>query len=83
MNPLFETLLSDVLPHNQRALISLVFFPPLEQTPFMFSYSGRHSSDVAGAKAVGWLPRSDGKLLLMCWVGCQVLALLVREEVGG
>lgn len=49
----------------------------------MSSYSGRHSSDVVGAKAVGWLPRSDGKLLLMCWVGCQVLALLVREEVGG
>lgn len=29
------------------------------------SYSGRHSSDVTGAKAVGWLPVSDGKLLLM------------------
>lgn len=29
------------------------------------SYSGRHSSDMTGAKAVGWLPVSDGKLLLM------------------
>lgn len=29
------------------------------------AYSGRHSSDVTGAKAVGWLPVSDGKLLLM------------------
>lgn len=26
---------------------------------------------------------SDGKLLLMCWVGCQVLALLVRGGGGG
>lgn len=29
------------------------------------SYRGRHSSDVTGAKALGWLPVSDGKLLLM------------------
>lgn len=40
----------------------------------------RHGSS---AKAVGWPPLSDGKLLLMCWIGCQVLALLVREGREG
>lgn len=46
------------------------------------SYCACYSSDITGAKAVGWLLLSDGKLLLMCWVGCQVLALLVMRRRG-
>lgn len=72
------------LPDNQKPLICVVFFSPYRlHSCLLSSYSTRHSSDIAGAKAVGWLPLSDGKLLLMCWVGCQVLALLVRGMGGG
>lgn len=74
-----------LLPDDQKALICAVFSAPNRLHSCLLSpYSAGHSSDIAGAKAVGWLPLSDGKLLLMCcWVGCQVLALLVRGGGGG
>ena len=85
--PSLHAPLGDVLSHQtiKKALICAVFSAPNRLHSCLLSpYSARHSSDVAGAKAVGWLPLSDGKLLLMCcWVGCQVLALLVRGRGGG
>lgn len=49
------------------------------------SSSGRHSPDMTGAKAAGWLPVSDGKLLLMSlgWLPRIGIIGLKRERRGG